>query len=154
MDKIAGYRPKQGYERSLDERTTPPRTRAGGGFRAPKVRWPVPQLQLAGGKEDREVRLRRLRRTYQLMTSLVATVWPADVRPPRDPGAVSWRAAIDHISEAGDELTVIWRDEDHLEKYHHAVDLAWSGMCESGRPVIHRNGDPSELSPVPEEALW
>jgi hypothetical protein len=71
---------------------------------------------------------------------VVALIWPADIRPPRDPGAISWRGAVESLTEADEQLSVVWRDEDHVEKYRLVADLAWAGLCESGLPVLHGSG--------------
>jgi hypothetical protein len=155
MDKAAEPRPKRVLKRSLDERKTTPRARAGAGFRFHRSRKGLtPQLHLTDGAEDRVTRLARLRRAYQLMTSLVALIWPADIRLPRDPGAVSWRGAVESLTEADEQLSIVWRDEDHVAKYRLVADLAWAGLCESGRPVVHENADPHGLAPRRPEEVW
>jgi hypothetical protein len=156
MDKVAGHRPPRAKLRSLDEWKTLARAQAGGRFRFHRTRKGLtPQIVLSDPPEDRVRRMTRLHQSYQLMTSLVRMVWPADVRLPRDPGAVSWRGAVESLTEGDEQLTVVWRDEDHLEKYRLVAELAWAGLCESARPVIHRNGDPHGLQQKPEEdALW
>ncbi len=114
---------------------------------------PFPILML-DGDEDRPERLSRLMRAYDVMGSLVAIVWPGEPGDSRDPDAVRWAGAVRHLGEAGDELRVVWRDEDHLDKFRLVAELAWAGLCESGRPVVHENADPGGLAPERVEVLW
>ena len=37
------------------------------------------------------------------------------------------------------------------EKFRLVAELAWAGLCESGRPVLHESADPGALRPKPEE---
>ncbi len=152
MDKVAGHSPKRDLKRTLDERKTL-RHRVVRGFQA-SLAQSLPSVSVNSKDEHSPVRLKRLRRAHETMSAVVGLLWPRDVKAPADPDAVSWRGAIEHLAEAGDQLTVTWRDEDHLDKYRHVADLAWAALCESGRPVLHRNGDPQGLSAEPQEEPW
>jgi hypothetical protein len=111
---------------------------------------PFPRLSVHGDK-DREERLTRLLRAYDTMGAIVRIVWPGEAVPRRDP-AVTWAGAVARLDEAADELTVHWLDEDHREKFRLVAELAWAGLCESGRPVRHENADPGGSRPKPEPA--
>ncbi len=152
MTKAAEHCPKRGMKRALDERKSL-RHRVVQGFQA-SLRHSLPSVSVSAKDENSPVRLKRLRRAHETMSAVVGLLWPRDGKLPADPEAVSWRGAIEHLAEANDQLTVTWRDEDHLDKYRHVADLAWAALCESGRPVLHRNGDPGGLSPEPKEEPW
>jgi hypothetical protein len=87
------------------------------------------------------------------MSSIVRMVWPGDGTI-RDADAVAWSGAVRRLRELDDRLSVTWRDKDHLDKFGFVADLAWAGVCESGRPVIHLNADSDGLVPEPAEELF
>jgi hypothetical protein len=84
------------------------------------------------------------------MSAVVRVVRPGDGTS-RDPDAVAWVGAVRRLRELNGQLSVTWRDEDHLDKFRLVAELAWAGLCESGRPVIHVNADPGGLVPEPAE---
>ena len=111
---------------------------------------PFPRLSVHGDG-DRQERLTRLLQAYDTMGAIVRVVWPGEAAQRRDPAAVTWAGAVTGLEEAADELTVHGLDEDHREKFRLVAELAWAGLCESSRPVLHESADPGALRPKPEE---
>ncbi len=85
--------------------------------------------------------LERLNRAYRLMGQMVRLLWPSHT-PSSDPQAVTWAGAILSLAEEDIALTVVWRDEDHLELFAPVAELAWCTACDAQLPVVHRNADP------------
>jgi hypothetical protein len=111
-----------------------------------------PEL-LVEGEDNGLVRTTRLLRAFDVMSAIARVVWPGDGTR-HDPDAVAWSKAVRRCHERDEQLSVTWCDEDHLDKFRLVAEIAWAGLCESGRPVIHLNEDPDGLAPEPAEELF
>jgi hypothetical protein len=110
-----GRRTPHRAKQFLDEGKTLARAQAGGRFRFHRTRQGLtPQMVLSDPAADRVTRMTRLHQAYQLMTSLVRMVWPADWasgagRAPK----LALNRHLDHgprcVSDWGRPWLLLWR---------------------------------------------